>query len=67
MRRARAQRIDDLAAGAGAAGTTGAAGRGAGTSLAASAWRRLRRNPVFLIGAVITLGFVTVALLAPWL
>ncbi|WP_016697679.1 ABC transporter permease [Actinoalloteichus spitiensis] len=36
-----------------------------GVSLAASAWRRLRRNPVFLVGASIIGLFVLLALLAP--
>ncbi len=35
--------------------------------MTASAWRRLRRNPVFVVGAVIIGVFVVVALLAPWL
>lgn len=30
-------------------------------------WRKLRRNPGFVIGAVIVLAFLVVALLAPWL
>lgn len=38
-----------------------------GVSLWASAWRRLRRNPVFLVGAAITAVFVLVAVFAPWL
>jgi peptide/nickel transport system permease protein len=38
-----------------------------GVSLIASAWRRLRRDPVFLIGATITLIFVVLALVSPWL
>lgn len=38
-----------------------------GVSLVASAWRRLRRNPVFLIGLVITSSFVLLALVAPWI
>jgi len=54
---ARKERIDALAA----------AGPDAGVSLAASAWRRLRRSPVFVVGAVIIGAFVVVALLAPWL
>lgn len=37
----------------------------AGVSLAASAWRRLRRNPVFLVGALIIVLFVLLAVLAP--
>ncbi|CAM4150952.1 ABC transporter permease [Kibdelosporangium persicum] len=39
----------------------------AGVSLAAAAWRRLRRNPVFLLGAAIVVAFVVLALLAPLL
>ena len=54
---ARKERIDALAA----------AGPEAGISLATSAWRRLRRSPVFVVGAVIIGAFVVVALLAPWL
>jgi peptide/nickel transport system permease protein len=68
----RKQRIDDLAATAGA--TTGDRVTGAGTvedspgvSLIASAWRRLRRNPVFLVGAGITLAFVVLAIISPWI
>jgi peptide/nickel transport system permease protein len=57
---ARKQRIDDLAQRA-------AAEPDVGVSLAASAWRRLRRNPVFLLGAAIVVVFVVVALLSPWL
>ncbi|MFW5472274.1 ABC transporter permease [Knoellia sp. CPCC 206450] len=38
-----------------------------GVSLIASAWARLRRNPVFLLGATITLVFVVLALIAPWI
>lgn len=55
----RRQRIDDLAAAGGAAD--------AGVSLAVSAWQRLRRNPLFLVGAAIIGVFVVIALLAPWL
>ena len=55
----RAQRIDALA--------SASAGEEAGVSLILSAWRRLRRNPVFLIGLAITLGFILLALVAPWL
>ncbi|MCT2582433.1 ABC transporter permease [Actinophytocola gossypii] len=39
----------------------------AGVSVAAAAWRRLRRNPVFLFGAAIVVAFVALALLSPWL
>lgn len=38
-----------------------------GVSLIASAWRRLRRNPVFLIGATITVLFVILAITSPLL
>jgi peptide/nickel transport system permease protein len=39
----------------------------AGASLGQDAWRRLRRNPVAIIGFVLVLGFVLVAIFAPWL
>lgn len=39
----------------------------AGVSVAAAAWRRLRRNPVFLTGAGIILVFIVLAILSPWL
>ncbi|QGK68346.1 ABC transporter permease subunit [Allosaccharopolyspora coralli] len=54
----RKQRIDDLA-------ESGAA-PDMGVSLAVSAWRRLRRSPVFLVGATIIGVFVLVAALAPF-
>ncbi len=38
---------------------------GAGQSLFASAWERLRRNPVFLVGAGITLVFFLLAIFSP--
>lgn len=38
-----------------------------GVSLWLSAWRRLRRDPVFLIGLTIVVAFVIVATIAPWL
>jgi peptide/nickel transport system permease protein len=38
-----------------------------GVSLWRSAWRRLRTNPVAILGAVIVGLFVAVAVLAPWL
>ncbi|ACU34179.1 MULTISPECIES: ABC transporter permease [Actinosynnema] len=38
-----------------------------GVSLAASAWKRLRRSPVFLLGAAIIALFLVVAAIAPWL
>ena len=66
---ARRQRIDDLAASA--AGTevdeAGAIEESPGVSLIASAWRRLRRNPVFLLGLTITIAFVLLAIFAPWI
>ncbi len=79
----RKQRIDDLAATTGdghprpgavpASGSAIAvedAGRvdeAPGVSLIASAWRRLRRDPVFLLGAGITTVFVVLAVISPWL
>lgn len=61
----RKERIDELAERAGELG----AGRDqdVGVSLAASAFRRLRRNPVFLFGAGIIVVFVIVAVFSPWL
>jgi peptide/nickel transport system permease protein len=56
---ARTNKIDELA--------KRAAETDAGVSLAAAAWRRLRRNPVFLIGATIIVTFVVLALLSPLL
>lgn len=38
-----------------------------GVSLIASAWRRLRRNPIFLIGLGITVVFVVLAVISPWI
>ena len=55
----RKQRIDELAA--------ASVDETPGVSLYASAWRRLRRNPVFLIGAGITVLFVILAVISPWL
>ena len=55
----RKQQIDDLAA--------GSIDEESGVSLIVSAWRRLRRNPVFLIGLTITALFVVLALISPWL
>jgi peptide/nickel transport system permease protein len=40
-------------------------GEDLGGSRTSEAWQRLRRNPSFIIGAVLILAFVTVALLAP--
>src|SRR5215470_1504157 len=58
------ERIDQLARSAAEPADKGA---DTGVSLAASAWRRLRRNPVFLFGAGIILVFVLGAILSPWL
>lgn len=55
----RRRRIDELAA--------RSVDEQPGVSLIASAWRRLRRDPVFLVGAVITVLFVVLALVSPWL
>ncbi len=78
----RKQRIDDLAASSARAGSGSGGGTAAGSvavldagavdekpgvSLIASAWRRLRRDPVFLIGATITSLFVILALISPWI
>ncbi|WP_298180644.1 ABC transporter permease [Saccharomonospora sp.] len=67
----RATKIDELAATAGRSTVVdepGAGGSGdEGQSLLKSAWRRLRRNPMFLVGAAIIGLFVLVAVLAPWL
>ena len=38
-----------------------------GVSLIVSAWRRLRRNPVFLIGLGITVVFIVLAIVSPWI
>lgn len=55
----RSQRIDALA--------SASASEEGGVSLIKSAWRRLRRNPVFLVGLAITVAFIALALVAPWL
>lgn len=56
----RRDRIDALA-------TAGAVDDRPGKSLIRSAWERLRRNPVFLIGAAITLAFIVLAIISPWI
>lgn len=61
-------RIDALAASAGDATDIPDAGHvseSGGLSLIGSAWLRLRRNPVFLIGATITVLFILLAIFAP--
>jgi len=55
----RANRIDALA--------SASAAEEGGVSLIKSAWRRLRRNLVFLVGLAITVAFIALALVAPWL
>jgi len=55
----RKQRIDELAA--------SSVDETPGVSLLVSAWKRLRRNPVFLIGLTITVLFVVLAIISPWL
>lgn len=54
----RKRRIDELA-------VAGAVDEKPGVSLIASAWGRLRRDPIFLAGAVITLAFIALAILSP--
>jgi peptide/nickel transport system permease protein len=54
-------KIDALAA------TAGKIGDDPGVSIATAAWRRLRRNPVFLTGAVIIAAFIVLAILAPFI
>jgi peptide/nickel transport system permease protein len=56
-------KIDALAATAAA----GARDGGAGTSLAVDALKRLSRNPVAIVGAVIVLLFILLAIFAPWI
>jgi peptide/nickel transport system permease protein len=77
----RKQRIDDLAASSAGAGSgtpvtasgsvlvddAGRVDEAPGVSLIASAWRRLRRDPVFLLGLTITVVFVVLAVISPWL
>lgn len=55
----RKARVDELAEAGG--------NSDAGVSLAASAWRRLRRNPTFLVGASIIGAFVLLAVISPLL
>ena len=60
-------RIDALAAAASGADIpdAGTVSESGGTSLFGSAWLRLRRNPVFLVGAAVTAVFILVAIFAP--
>ncbi|WP_392542957.1 ABC transporter permease [Oryzobacter telluris] len=67
--KSRKQRIDDLAAssaGGVAVADAGSIDEAPGVSLIASAWARLRRNPVFLLGLGITAVFVVLAVISPW-
>ncbi len=59
-RLSKGERIDALA-------TAGRVSGAEGVSLWQSAWRRLRKDPVFLVGAVIVLAFLILALISPWL
>ncbi|MBT9254002.1 ABC transporter permease [Phycicoccus sp. MAQZ13P-2] len=67
----RKDRIDELAASSGGTAVlvreAGTVDEKPGVSLIASAWKRLRRNPVFLIGAGISAVFVVVALISPFI
>ena len=63
----RKQRIDDLAASSVVVDDAGTVDEAPGVSLIASAWRRLRRDPVFLLGAAITALFILVAIFSPWI
>jgi peptide/nickel transport system permease protein len=78
----RKQRIDDLAASSARTGADARRGTASGSvlvddagtvdeapgvSLIASAWRRLRRDPVFLLGAGITILFIILAVVSPWI
>lgn len=63
----RKERIDQLAAmsdGSVAVADAGTIEEAPGVSLIASAWRRLRRNPVFLTGLTITTLFIFLAVFA---
>ncbi|WP_406829782.1 ABC transporter permease [Pedococcus sp. KACC 23699] len=68
------QRIDELASASGRGGLAvkdvavddaGHIDESGGVSLIASAWRRLKRDPVFLLGAAITAVFVVLAIFSP--
>lgn len=67
----RKDRIDALAATSDPAVATvreaGTVDEKPGVSLLASAWQRLRRNPVFLIGLGITVVFVVLAIVSPFI
>ena len=67
--KSRKQRIDDLAATSGgvAVADAGAIDEAPGVSLIASAWKRLRRNPVFLLGLGITTLFIVLAVISSWI
>lgn len=63
----RKDRIDALAASTLPSESRESSEEDSGVSLTASAFRRLRRNPVFLFGAAIIVLFVLGAILSPWL
>lgn len=58
--RAKKERIDALA-------ESGTLSEEKGVSLFQSAWRRLRRNYVFLFGLTIVILFIVLAIIAPWI
>lgn len=57
----RKKRIDDLAA----SGKSGPGNKG--VSLMASAWARLRRDKIFIVGLVIIGCFIVLAVISPWI
>jgi len=62
---AKKERIDALAASGATVSDAGTVDEKPGVSLIASAWKRLRRDRIFLIGLTITIIFVLVAIFAP--
>ena len=62
---AKKERIDALAASGVTVSDAGTVDEKPGVSLIASAWKRLRRDRIFLLGLAITIIFVLVAIFAP--
>ncbi|MDO5711355.1 MAG: ABC transporter permease [Micrococcales bacterium] len=62
--RRRKDRIDSLA-GLPTVDSAGSVDDQPGVSLIVSAWRRLRRNPIFLLGLAITIAFILLAVFSP--
>ncbi|CCI52041.1 ABC transporter permease [Nostocoides jenkinsii] len=62
---AKKEHIDALAASGATVSDAGNVDEKPGVSLIASAWKRLRRDRIFLIGLTITIIFVLVAIFAP--